>query len=82
MIDSMTMVKLAVSLPAEVAADARAAVAAGTASSVSALVAEALREHARRRTSMTILDRARRRGPVAGLDDPAALVRAIRDEHR
>lgn len=75
----MTTVKLAVMLPADVAADARAAVDDGAAPSVSALIVDALREQARRRRAAAVLDRARQRGPVAGLEDPAALIRAGRD---
>jgi antitoxin ParD1/3/4 len=43
-------VKIAVSLPDELVEQARAAVAAGRAASVSAYVADALREKGRRRT--------------------------------
>ena len=48
--DSGMTVKIAVSLPDELVEQARAAVRAGRAASVSAYVAEALREKGRRRT--------------------------------
>ena len=49
-------VKIAVSLPDELVEQARAAVAAGRAASVSAYVADALREKGRRRTLDDWLD--------------------------
>ena len=49
-------VKIAVSLPDELVEQARAAVASGRAASVSAYVAEAMREKAKRRTLDDWLD--------------------------
>lgn len=48
--------KIAVSLPDHLVEEARAAVAAGRATSVSAYVAEALAEKSRRRTLSEVLD--------------------------
>ncbi|MDR7252289.1 Arc/MetJ-type ribon-helix-helix transcriptional regulator [Nocardioides sp. BE266] len=48
--------KIAVSLPDHLVEEARAAVAAGRAGSVSAYVAEALTEKSRRRTLSEVLD--------------------------
>lgn len=56
MMVGMTRVKIAVSLPAELVEQARRAVAEGRAESVSAYVAEALREHASRDSLDLLLD--------------------------
>ena len=54
--DSSMTIKIAVSLPDELVAEAKAAVASGRAASVSAYVAEAMRGVSRRETLLEVLD--------------------------
>ena len=68
-------VKIAVSLPDRLVEEARAAVVAGRAASVSAYVAEALAEKSRRRTLSEVLDEM---DAELGAPDAAATARAAR----
>ena len=68
-------VKIAVSLPDHLVEEARAAVAGGRATSVSAYVAEALAEKSRRRTLSDVLDEM---DTELGAPDAAAVARAGR----
>ena len=67
--------KIAVSLPDHLVEEARAAVAGGRATSVSAYVAEALAEKSRRRTLSEVLDEM---DAELGAPDAAAMARAAR----
>ncbi|MCY4726831.1 hypothetical protein NYO98_11135 [Nocardioides sp. STR2] len=67
--------KIAVSLPDHLVEEARAAVAGGRATSVSAYVAEALAEKSRRRTLSEVLDEM---DEELGAPDAAAVARAAR----
>ncbi|WP_374457312.1 hypothetical protein [Nocardioides sp.] len=67
--------KIAVSLPDHLVAEARAAVAEGRATSVSAYVAEAMSEKARRRTLAEVLDEM---DAELGAPGPEARAQAVR----
>jgi Arc/MetJ-type ribon-helix-helix transcriptional regulator len=74
MIDGMTKTKIAVSLPAELVAQANEAVAEGRASSVSAYVAAALEEKAKLDDLASLLDEmlAETGGPLTAREREAA----------
>lgn len=74
MMGSMTMAKIAVSLPVELVEQARRAVAEGRANSVSAYVADALEEKAKLDDLATLLEEmlAETGGPLSAKERKAA----------